>query len=251
MADNFKEHYGKDNVEHLSTALTSADREKTLKRVSERLKDPNDINWALIATSCVEAGVELSFRIGFRELCSVVSLLQTAGRVNRKGLYSDAEMWTFCLAPDYLLKENPGIKDSSEILRRYIENGTEISPVLSTQSIADEIRLSGVTTKYKDLLIYENNSNFPSVENGFKVIDSDTKIVVVNEEIASKIEHGKLDWRELQTNSVRIPFYKLRELETKEILPGIYKWNLDYNGFLGYMAGIIKLEKLLNNVLIG
>lgn len=246
LADAFEKRYGRKCVEHLSTALTSIDREKALERVLKRLDMPNDTDWTFIATSCVEAGVDLSFRTGFRELGSLVSLLQASGRVNRNGYFSDAEMWTFRLAPDHILKENPGMRNSSEILRGYIEHGMEISPMLSTQSIADEIRLSGVGSKYKELLVYENTNSFQSVEKSFQVIDSDTRIVVVDKEIASKLKYDKVNWQELQKNSVQIAYYKLKELGAQEVLPDIYVWNLAYNDFLGYMAGIVQLKKFDN-----
>lgn len=250
LADAFEKRFGRKYVEHISTALTPIDREKTLERVKKRLDIPNDVDWTFIATSCVEAGVNLSFRTGFRELGSLVSLLQASGRVNRNGQFSDAEMWTFRLVPDHMLKENPGMKDSSEILYEYIEHGREISPMLSTQSIADEIRLGDVSSKYKELLVYESTNSFRSVEKGFKVIDSDTRIVVVNEEVSFKLRHDKLNWQDLQKNSVQIAYYKLKELGTQEVLPGIYKWNLDYNDFLGYMAGIVQLKKFDSQVMI-
>jgi CRISPR-associated endonuclease/helicase Cas3 len=85
LADYIATHFGRIYVEHLSTALTARDRETILKRVISRLKDKEDGDWTFVATSCVEAGVNLSFKSGFRELGSLVSLLQTAGRVNRDG----------------------------------------------------------------------------------------------------------------------------------------------------------------------
>ena len=58
-------------VEHLSTALTPTDRAITLDRVIDRLKNKDDRNWTLVATSCVEAGVDFSFRTGIRERASL------------------------------------------------------------------------------------------------------------------------------------------------------------------------------------
>jgi CRISPR/Cas system-associated endonuclease/helicase Cas3 len=78
--------FGRNQVEHLSTALTPEDREKILDRVRVRLTKKEDKDWTLVATSCVEAGVDLSFRTGFHELGSLVSLLQAAGRINREGI---------------------------------------------------------------------------------------------------------------------------------------------------------------------
>ena len=77
--------YGRNQVEHLSTALTARDRARTLARVRQRLRDPSDCDWTLVATSCVEAGVDFSFSVGFRETASLSSLLQASGRVNRNG----------------------------------------------------------------------------------------------------------------------------------------------------------------------
>ena len=97
LADYISVHFGRSSVEHLSTALISYDRDKALERVKKRLRNKIDTDWTLIATSCVEAGVDLSFRSGFRELGSLVSLLQASGRVNREGAFNNSEMWTFCI----------------------------------------------------------------------------------------------------------------------------------------------------------
>lgn len=250
LADHFASCFGQDRVEHLSTALTPNDRNKTLKRVKSRLNSSEDTDWTFIATTCVEAGVDLSFRTGFRELGSLVSLLQAAGRVNREGSFADSEIWTFCLAEDKMLKTNPGMKESASVLRGYFESNVEIKPELSTKSIADEIKLYSVSEKYKKLVDNEGLLNFTLVEKEFKVIDTDTRIVVIDRDVADRICRGKIDWRELQKNSVQIAKYKLDELGTPEVLENIYKWNLNYNDFLGYMAGIVQLKKFDGEAMI-
>lgn len=45
-----------------------------------------DGEWVLVATSLVEAGVNFSFRTGFRERFGVASIIQLGGRVNRDGV---------------------------------------------------------------------------------------------------------------------------------------------------------------------
>lgn len=250
LADALRNRYGREHVEHISTALTPEDREKTLDRVRARLAEKEDSDWTLAATSCVEAGVDLSFRIGFRELGSLVSLLQAAGRVNREGVFPDAEIWSFRLAPGSMIKENPGLKDAASVLHGYFMRGEAISPALSTQSIQDEIRLGGGNNKYSALLGHERLTRFPLVEQGFKVIPSDTRIAVVNKAVASALRLGKVDWRDLQKKSVQMAHYKLIQLRTPEILPGLYEWNLMYDDFLGYMAGIIQMGELDDGVLI-
>jgi len=239
IASAYKERFGREYVEHLSTALTPLDRDKTLTCVKNRLLNPNDKDWVLIATSCVEAGVDLSFRTGFRELGSLASLLQVSGRVNREGKYQDAETWTFTLADSAEINRNHSIKDAAEVLRNYFTSNTVISQELCTEAISDEIKLQGVSKIYKELLETERNLEFSTVESKFKVIEADTCLAVVDFNIAEHIRNSKIDWRELQKNSIQIQNYNLQKFKIPEILTGIFQWNLEYNDFLGYMAGIL------------
>ena len=109
FASDLCDAYGREAVEHLSTALTAADRAAASERIKKRLQDQTDTDWTLVATSCVEAGVDFSFRTGFREVSSLLSLLQAAGRVNRHGTESEAEMWSFRLKDDSMLRPNKAL----------------------------------------------------------------------------------------------------------------------------------------------
>ena len=250
LANYLSKNYGREKVEHLSTALTSSDREATLERIKSRLKDKSDTDWTLVATSCIEAGVDISFHIGFRELGSLSSLLQTAGRINREGDEEYSELWTFLIAEDGLLKNNPSLKQSGEVLKHYFESGTDISAQLVTQSISDEIKLCGLNGKHKNLVENEENQDFRYVEQHFKVIDSDTRIAVVDDSLANKIRYNGANWTELQKHSIQIAKYKLDELSVPQIKKDIYFWNLKYDSFIGYMAGVIEYYNLDGKALI-
>jgi len=247
IADYFEKNFGKKKVKHLSTALTPNDRENVIKAIEERLKDKADDDWTLISTSCVEAGVNISFRTGFRELCSLLSLLQTAGRINREGLYCDSEMWTFKLKESDCFNINSELHESRNILQKYFERRIEIVPELSTESIKEEIQVSGVSRKSKDLVDHENTCGFRFVEDLFRVIDTKTVIVIVNDEIINKIKnHEKISWQDVQKHSVRLYGHNVGRFVVEELIPGIYEWGLEYNDFLGYMAGaltVVKAEK--------
>lgn len=238
------EKYGRGRVEHLSTSLTPSDREKTLGQVKTRLNESDDDDWVLVATSCVEAGVDFSFRTGFRELASLTSLLQAAGRVNRNGEYGVSEMHTFCLSESNMLRSNPDTKNSAAVLRKLIEAGIDISPSLVTGAIEQELKEYGSKPIHKVLLKKECSKDFPFVEKNFKVINSDTRIAVADIKIVDRIRNGHCDWRELQKHSLQIASYKLQELRIPQIAEDIYHWNLAYDDFLGYMAGIIHISEL-------
>jgi CRISPR-associated endonuclease/helicase Cas3 len=234
---------GGGRVEHLSTALTPADREEILKRVSTRLHDKHDTDWVLVATSCVEAGVELSFHSGFRELCTLASLLQIAGRVNRNGLYPDAQVVAFCLADDKALKQNPEIKHAAAVLRDYFERGLEITPALSTQSIADEIRRAGLSSVFAKLLKAEKHLCYKTIAKEFCVIDSDTCLAIVDGNLAERVRwRARVEWSELQRNSVHIAAYKLRGLHITQLNDELFYWDIGYDKFIGYMLGVLQGE---------
>ncbi len=244
----------KNKVEHLSTALTAEDRNKTIERIRRRLEDKEDKDWTLVATSCVEAGVDFSFRTAFREVASLLSLLQTAGRVNRHGLYKEAEIWSFRLicGSGMELNENIGLKDSRDVLRDYLDSDIEIEPSLSTKSMRDELNINSNATMnfIKELQKHEIALNFESVAEKFVVIDSDTVPVVVDKRLADDIRNGYGNWRELQKKAISMRRDNVKKLKLEEIKPGVYEWGRAYDDFIGYMAGIIEEKKFTNELLI-
>jgi len=74
----------KDNFECycLNGYMTDNDKKKVISIIAERLKQ-NDTKILLISTQSIEAGIDLDFEVGFREVAPISSIIQTAGRVNR------------------------------------------------------------------------------------------------------------------------------------------------------------------------
>ncbi|MDY4222020.1 MAG: hypothetical protein SOX71_05930 [Candidatus Faecousia sp.] len=240
IASDMEQKYGRRCVEHLSTALTPEDRSKTINRIKKRLENIFDTEWTLVATSCVEAGVDFSFRTGFREMSSLLSLLQAAGRVNRHGKHADAKMWSFSLKDDSMLTKNKSIESSSAVLRNFFENDISISPELSTRSMNDEIIHDDSCMKeIKNLLEQENLMQFQTVDSKFEVIDNDTVTAVVDETLAKTIASGKGDWSTLQKKSVSVRRTKVKSWNMKAIAGDVYQWTLGYDDFLGYMYGVL------------
>ncbi|MCG5026812.1 CRISPR-associated helicase Cas3', partial [Anoxybacillus flavithermus] len=75
------------NVEifYLSTNIVPWKRNQVIEAVRERLDDPNGNPVILVSTQAIEAGVDLDFDIGYRDFAPLESIIQTAGRVNRRG----------------------------------------------------------------------------------------------------------------------------------------------------------------------
>ncbi len=246
MASDLRKLYDEsveDKVMHISTALNAEDREAKIKRIEARLKDPADTDWTLVATSCVEAGVDFSFKTGFREAASLLSLLQSAGRINRNGKDENAVIWSFTMQDDAMLRDNPGVKTSRAVLLRLFEKGVDIHPLLSTKAVQNELNQSADDMAY--LLNAENDLDFPKVAEKFQVIEGvKTILAVADPELKEKIKFGGADWKDVQKKAFSLRIYQTENLHLQYLADGICDWSMGYDRFLGYMAGLLPyLEK--------
>lgn len=80
LFDLLKENY---RVLYLSTNLTGIDRKKVIEKAKQMLEQK--IPFIMVSTQTVEAGVDLDFDIGFRDMGPLESIIQAAGRINRSG----------------------------------------------------------------------------------------------------------------------------------------------------------------------
>ena len=78
---------------HLSAAMCPAHRRRILTAIRDDLK--NGRRLTVIATSLVEAGVDLDFRCVYREIAGLDSIAQAAGRCNREGLHETGNVFVF------------------------------------------------------------------------------------------------------------------------------------------------------------
>ncbi len=251
VADTFRKSGKFDAVFHLSTALAPVDRDEALSAVLERLKSDRHGNWVLVGTSCIEAGMDFDFANGFREMASLASLVQASGRVNRNGERIGSAIYSFKLGPDKRLNKNRSIEDSVRVMERLLKRGAEIGSDLCTDALRMELTLDpAAADSYSRMVEAEMRLDFKDVARRYKIITADTRTVITSREIVDRLEsHAHVDWRDIQRSSVKIWGYRLEDLRIPEVsgCPGLYKWTLEYDEFLGYMAGVVKLEAVLSN----
>ena len=247
IASRMRSKYGEGHVEHLSSALCSRDIAVTLSRVRKRLDDHSDTDWCLVATSCVEAGVDLSFRTGVRERSSLVSLLQAAGRVNREALWQDAEIWDIQLVLEGLMTANPTLDNSARVLGELITEG-KISPAYATEAMRRELNCAEIKGRADRIKQAERVQAMKEVASLFQVIDDDTETVVVDKELRARLASGaRVGKHDIQQCSVSMRRKVLADsaLLCAPGMPEIYLWHLDYDGFIGYMQGVINACAIL------
>jgi len=234
-------------VLHLSTALAPRDRERILRLVTKVLRSRRAADWTLVATSCVEAGVDLSFRTAFRERFSVASTLQVAGRVNRHGEYSQrggGVVYDFALA-DQLITEHPGARISADVLCECLlrdELNTKAPAEIVTAAMCREIRMRA-TRAGDAALEAELAYNYPEVQERCRVIQADTRFVVVDSGLRERLESGELvGWRDLLEGSVQMWARRINQLALMPVAgyTDVYAWTGRYDPrFLGYMSEVL------------
>ena len=89
----FTKRYGESEALYLSSRLCPAHKTEVIEQVRRRLQQGEPCY--LLSTQCVEAGVDLDFPAGGREYASLTAVSQTAGRINRNGKKSHADMLVF------------------------------------------------------------------------------------------------------------------------------------------------------------
>jgi len=241
------------SVLHLSTALAPVHRERIVEKIKERLKNKDEGNWTLVATSCVEAGMDFSFRVGFRESCSTASLIQISGRVSRGGEHSDAAVWDFRIL-DSLLSQHPAFTVSRRVLDSLFDN--KLISMQSPSQLAKEAMRLEITEGGKEnaqrIRDQENGMEYPDVSRLCQVIQSDTRTVVIDNELVTALRgKQRVSHRDLLLNSVQIWSSKVVKLPIAPLFPNrmkdadqntLYVWDAQYDPeFLGYMAGVLPI----------
>ncbi|MFY0255150.1 CRISPR-associated helicase Cas3' [Chitinophaga sp. 30R24] len=69
-------------IHYLSTNIVPCRRFEVIKQIKEELRA--NLHPILISTQIVEAGVDLDFDMGFRDIAPIDSIIQVAGRINRQ-----------------------------------------------------------------------------------------------------------------------------------------------------------------------
>jgi CRISPR-associated endonuclease/helicase Cas3 len=240
-------------VMHLSTALAPIHRVTVIDKIKELLESRDD--WTLVATSMVEAGLNFSFKTGFRQRSSTASLVQTAGRVNRgaeKG--GESRVWDFDLKDTDVFPNNPSLRRSREAISILFADG-RISPdyPADLQSICLQAMQYEFSPKQQvdalQRVKLESGMDYPQVAELCRVIESDTRLVLIDRGLlppirgGRKLPHSELIGRSIQLYSTRIANLGFeRVLESSDELYVLPEgWEYDPDCF-GYMAGWLRQQ---------
>ena len=113
----------KDECFFLTTDLCAAHRSQQIQNIKKRLK--SGLPCRVVATQCIEAGVDLDFDVMYRALAPLEAIIQAAGRCNRNGRISDGgEVIVFIPASEKrLYPENWYMQGAVVVTQMYDEKG--------------------------------------------------------------------------------------------------------------------------------
>lgn len=149
----------------LHSEFTMMDRMK--KEAS--LENENDYK-LVISTQVMEVSLDISFNVIFSECAPIDSLVQRAGRCNRKGEYKDSEFIVF----DYSeVSEKYVYKTKDNILKKTKDVLHRMQGYLSEYEIA-----SMVNEVYKDFNIYDEE--YEKGKNLYQMVENETVIFDLN-----------------------------------------------------------------------
>jgi len=245
---------GRQDVLHLSTALAPVHRAIVIERIKALLRYRSD--WTLVATSMVEAGLDFSFATGFRQRCSAASLIQTSGRVNRGAERGDScVIWDFEFSDTSTFPDNRALEVSKKALGELFAAG-----LIAPEMPADLARIclnamkmefkTGTQIKALEPVLSERDMDYPKVAELCRVIQSDTRTVLVDRTLAKKVRLGiPISPLDLIRHSVQIYPHKILNLGFEAVTPDndeLYVlpewWAYDPECY-GYMAGWFDLHQ--------
>ena len=222
-----------DGTFHLTTLMCAKHRSQKLDDIRGRLK--NGKPCCVIATSLIEAGVDVDFPLVMRAEAGLDSVAQAAGRCNREGKRPSENSFVWIFAPEEQWKAPPELATQAAVMRLTADSFSD--DLLSTQAVTayftELYQLKGSELGNKKILKMHNDTGqsldfpFQTIADKFRMIESHMQPLIIPfdveaENLISSLHHadhigGLL--RKLQPYTVQIPekalaaLYKARRIE--------------------------------------
>lgn len=171
-----------EGVFHLSTSMYPKHRKQVLNTIRKKLK--NKEKCLVISTSLVEAGVDLDFSSVYRQTSGIDSMIQAAGRCNREGKEKkeNSKVYIFDLEDTKMVQNQKlQIETAKSVMQDY-ENLADLESITDYFSRLYHYRGSSLDKKNIMEEFHGMECNFAKVAKEFKLIEQDTKSIVVCKE---------------------------------------------------------------------
>lgn len=177
---------GENGIYHLSTLMYPIHRKCVLQKIKERLKTGK--RCIVIATSLVEAGVDLDFQNVYRQLAGIDSVIQAAGRSNREGKRKSEECSTYVFQLEEAQKipsQEQQIDVAKQVFRKY-EDVSSLDAIQEYFVRLYGFKDEGLDKKHILEQFYRGEFQFAKVAKEFKLIEENTKTILIPKENRAK-----------------------------------------------------------------
>ena len=197
---------GLDGLVHLTTRQYPAHRRRIIADIRARLAQ--GLPCRLIATSLIEAGVDLDFPCGWRAEAGLDSVIQAAGRVNREGRRPlSASLLTVFSAPDN--RPPAEVAKLAEAMRATAARFPDLLDPAAIRDWFDEVywrvgadQLGRAMATSMVFTGAETNFPFRKVATDYRMIDSPMVPVIVAIEPEALAEVGRLSVAEVPSGAI-------------------------------------------------
>ena len=177
---------GAEHVYHLSTAMYPKHRKEVLEEVRQRLKGSDEC--ILIATSLIEAGVDVDFRSVYRQLAGIDSIVQAAGRCNREGKRSveDSKVYIFTFSEKEYM---PGQRQQMDVASSLMDEQVDFSAPETARDYFKKLYYLRRNELDKKKIMDEFQRgvyNFSTASKNFKLIEEHTVTIFIPQEEDAK-----------------------------------------------------------------
>lgn len=188
---------------HLSTLMYPQHRKNVLEQIKARLKNGDPCR--VVATSLIEAGVDVDFPVVFRANAGLDSIIQAAGRCNREGKRKLEESDTYVFEPEEGYTLPLSWRQPAEITRTITDKHPH--DIATLEAIHDYFEklydVKGEMLDAKAIVSqlekgYQNGGSFPfrTIAEEFKLIDNNTRTVLIpntpeSAEFAKRLREGE------------------------------------------------------------
>lgn len=237
----------KDYVYHLSTTMYPKHRSEVINKIKDRLK--NNLPVILIATSCVECGVDFDFPNVYRELAPLPSIIQAAGRCNRNGKSNVGDVNVFQIEKETIFDPilRTGIEITKDILNKNI---LDLESIENSEEYFKELfKIYDADLDKKNILADFKTLSFENINDKFQIIEQNTVSIVLQTtesiEIIENIKNGLITGmdinRKLSPYSISIYDTDVTNFTVDNTsLPNINLWTGNYSSIMGLELNLDK-----------
>ncbi len=194
---------------HLSTLMCAAHRSQVIAEIRSRLKQR--LACRVVSTQLLEAGVDLDFPVGFRALAGLESIIQSAGRVNREGKLSSADLFVFEPDSEHARFLPAYIRQSAAVARMVLEKYPDPVCIAAIQDYFGQLydlHDPGAFDSQKVMACFEKGGTEPAFDfqtaaERFKLIDNDTTSVIIPYDEEAKRLIARLSSAEFPLSIIR------------------------------------------------